>query len=151
MYLAPPLELIQHLLMFSHMAPCHLHQPPQPPRCQTGCHPITFFTPFSSTSSSTSSPIQDLEVRVKSIYIGAPMYADDLALIVDSPQELQAMLNIVHSYAGKWQYNLNTSKSFIMVFGESPCSRTRARPLQEWHLGSEKVQEADEVHHLGIL
>ena len=41
-------------------------------------------------------------VRVNSIYIGIPMYADDLALIADSPQELQAMLDIVHSYAEKW-------------------------------------------------
>ena len=48
-------------------------------------------------------------------------------------------------------YNLNASKSFIMVFGESPRSRTQARSLQEWHLGSEKMQEADEAHHLGIL
>ena len=61
------------------------------------------------------------------------------------------MLNILHSSAGKWRYNLNASKSFIMVFGEFPRSRTRARSLREWHLGSKKVQEADEVHHLGIL
>ena len=27
----------------------------------------------------------------------------------------------------------------------------RARSLQEWHLGSQKVQKADEIHHLGIL
>ena len=60
------------------------------------------------------------------------------------------MLNIVHSYAGKWRYNLNANKSFIMVFGESPRSKTQARSLWEWHLGNEKVQEADEVHHLGI-
>ena len=79
------------------------------------------------------------------------MYADDLALVAESPQELQAMLNIVHSYAGKWRYNLNANKSFIMVFGESPRSRTQARSLWEWHLGNEKVQEADGVHHLGIL
>ena len=30
-------------------------------------------------------------------------------------------------------------------------SRTQARSLREWHLGSEKVRKADEVHHLGIL
>ena len=68
-------------------------------------------------------------VRVNSIYIGAPMYADDLALIADSPQELQAMLNIVHSYAGKWRYNLNASKSFIMVFGESPPFKNSSKIL----------------------
>lgn len=79
------------------------------------------------------------------------MYTDDLALVAESLQELQAMLNIVYSYAGKWQYNLSAGKSFIMVFGESPRSRTQARSLREWHLGNEKLQEADEVHHLGIL
>ena len=51
------------------------------------------------------------------------MYADDLALVADSPEDLQAMLNIVHIYAGKWQYN--ACKSFVMVFKESPHSRTQ--------------------------
>ena len=50
------------------------------------------------------------------------MYADDLALIAESPQELQAMLNIVHSYAGKWKYKLNAGKSSWSL--ESP-------PIQE--------------------
>ena len=46
------------------------------------------------------------------------MYVDDLALVSDSPAELQAMLNIVCTYAGKWRYNLNAGKSFVMVFRE---------------------------------
>ena len=77
------------------------------------------------------------------------MYADDLGLVADSPEELQAicMLNIVCTYAGKWRYNLNTGKSFVMVFGESACSRTHARSSQNWYLGNEEVEEADEVHH----
>ena len=70
-----------------------------------------------------------LGVRVNSIYIGAPMYADDLALIAECPQEFQAMLNIVHSHAGKWRYNLNASKSFIMVFGESPPFKKSSKIL----------------------
>ena len=53
-----------------------------------------------------------LGVTIDTIYCGGPMYADDLALVVDSLEELQAMLNIVHTYAGKWRYNLNAGKSF---------------------------------------
>ena len=92
-----------------------------------------------------------LGVSIDTIYCGAPMYADDLALVADSPEELQAMLNIVCTYAGKWHYNLNAGKSFVMIFGESPCSRTHARSSRNWYLGNEEVEEADEVHHLGIL
>ena len=92
-----------------------------------------------------------LGVSIDTIYCGAPMYADDLALVADSPEELQAMLNIVCTYAGKWHYNLNAGKSFVMIFGESPRSRTHARSSRNWYLGNEEVEEADEVHHLGIL
>jgi len=58
---------------------------------------------------------------------------------------------MVHHYAGKWRYNLNASKSFVMVFGESTCSRNQARSSRKWCLGNEAVEEADEVHHLEIL
>ena len=44
------------------------------------------------------------------------MYADDLALVASSPEELQAMLDIVATYADKWQYHqLNVDKSSVMV------------------------------------
>ncbi len=56
------------------------------------------------------------------------MDADDLALIASSPDELQSMLNIVTSYASKWRYvyQLNSSKSVVMVFGEAAQTRSRA-------------------------
>ena len=41
-------------------------------------------------------------VRIESIYCGAPMYADDLALIADSETDLHTMLHIVSSYASLW-------------------------------------------------
>ena len=53
------------------------------------------------------------------VYCGALMYADDLALIADSPAELQAFLEIAADYASRWRYSFNASKSFVLVFGES--------------------------------
>ena len=38
-----------------------------------------------------------------------------------------------------------------MVLGEFTHSRVQARSSQKWYLGSEVVEEVDEVHHLGIL
>ena len=79
------------------------------------------------------------------------MYADDLALVAGSPEELQAMLDIVHNYAQKWRYNLNADKSVVMVFGEASCTRKLARSARKWTLGGEVLKEVDEQHHLGIL
>jgi len=65
-------------------------------------------------------------ISIDSIYCGAPMYADDLALIADSEAELQSMLNIVSSYAFLWRYEFNAQKSSVLVIGESPVSRKLA-------------------------
>ena len=79
------------------------------------------------------------------------MYADDLALVASSPDELQAMLDIVSHYASQWRYRLNSSKSVILVFGESSRSRALARSSRQWLLAGQRLQEVDEHHHLGIL
>ena len=62
-------------------------------------------------------------VSIDNIYREAPMYADDLALVAGSAEELQAMLDLVHNYAQKWRYNLNADKSVVMVLSETSCTR----------------------------
>ena len=60
------------------------------------------------------------------------------------------MLNIVNRYAFTWQYSFSTTKSKILVFGESAASQKRPRPLRSWSLGGFHLSEADSVRHLGI-
>ena len=90
-------------------------------------------------------------VQIESIYCGAPMYADDLALIADSVADLQSMLHIVSSYASLWRYEFNAQKSSVLVLGESPSSRQTARAKRHWHIQGFAVQEQDNQKHLGIL
>ena len=90
-------------------------------------------------------------ISIGSIYCGAPMYADDLALIADSEAELQSMLNIVSSYALLWRYEFNAQKSSVLVIGESPVSRRLARPKRCWYIQGAPIPEKDEQKHLGIL
>lgn len=92
-----------------------------------------------------------LGVHISDIYCGAPMYADDLALVTCSPSDLQAMLSMVHGYARKWHYQLNETKSVIMVFGEAAVTRSRERCTRRWMLGDAALKETDVIHHLGIL
>ena len=86
-----------------------------------------------------------LGARVGDIFTGAPMYADDLALIASSPEELQGMLDIVQTYAQKWRYSLHPGKSKVMVFGSRQPS-----PLR-WKLGSDTIEVVEQHLHLGIL
>ncbi len=57
------------------------------------------------------------------------MYADDIALLADSPEFLQLMLNISNQYAIKWRY---TSKSVVLI---------RSQLVQEKQIGSSKPWE----------
>ena len=79
------------------------------------------------------------------------MYEDDLALICESPSELQSMLDIVATYASLWRYRINAQKSAIMVLGESSSSRQLTRPLRSWLIGGSPIPELDEQNYMGIL
>ena len=54
-----------------------------------------------------------LGARLGNIYTGAPMYADDPALIATFPEELQGMLDVVQDYAQKWRYSLHPGNSAL--------------------------------------
>ena len=90
-------------------------------------------------------------VSIDGVYCGAPMYADDLALISDSEAGLQHMLDIVSEYAHLWRYRFNLSKSSVLVFGETSVSRKKNRITRKWWLSGDSIPECDTQHHLGVL
>ena len=92
-----------------------------------------------------------LGVHIGKAYIGAPMFADNLALLAADPTTLQSMLDIVYRYTQRWRYKINPTKSAILVFGESSPSRAKLRPTRNWHLGTSVVVESDQIRHLGII
>ena len=65
--------------------------------------------------------------------VGILLYADDIVLIADSPQQLQQMLDITAEYASQWQFRFNTKpgKSDVVI---APHSEELARECQV-HLG----------------
>ena len=71
-------------------------------------------------------------------------------MVASSHEELQAMLDIASCYASQWRYQLNSSKSVILVLGESPRSRALARSNRQWMLAGQQLQEVDKHHHFGI-
>ena len=72
-------------------------------------------------------------------------YADDLALIASSAEDLQAMMDVVSQYATKWRYCTNPLKLKVLVFGSNRL------PTTTWTMKGQKVEAVKEHLHLGIL
>jgi hypothetical protein len=80
--------------------------------------------------------------------IPALLYADDIVLLAESPEDLQRMLDIVSAYADKWQFQFNLPKSALVMFGPTPLHRPPARPFT---LSGQLLQTALEYRYLGVV
>ena len=61
----------------------------------------------------TSNSIFELEscgygISIGPLVVGTPTYADDMAIIANTPWKLQALLKIISEYAFKWRYSFNS-------------------------------------------
>ena len=52
-----------------------------------------------------------LGVKEEEVWCGALLYADDIVLLAESPDELQRMLDTVGEYAEEWRFTFNAVKS----------------------------------------
>ena len=76
--------------------------------------------------------------------INSLLYADDVALLADSPENLQKMLDIAHKFACKWNLKFNSNKSSVLVIGQ------RVDKNKLWRLGNSLIEEKEEYKYLGI-
>jgi hypothetical protein len=91
-----------------------------------------------------------LGAKVGDIYCGSPVQADDLALIALTGSGLQGMMNICYKYSRLWRYLYNTSKTRILVRGESRRKKDSQTVRRRWHLGSQEVEATMEAKHVGV-
>ncbi len=47
------------------------------------------------------------------------IFADDLALLADTPENVQSTLNTLYMYCEKWALKFNMKKKQTLVFGHS--------------------------------
>jgi hypothetical protein len=64
-------------------------------------------------------------VQVGTEHITILMYADDIVLVAESPEELQDMLNCLHSWFVKNAMCINPSKSKTMHFIPASVQKTK--------------------------
>jgi len=84
-----------------------------------------------------------LGVRVRGRRIAVLMYADDIVLIADTPEELQQLLDLVSAYARRWRFRFNTSKgkSEVVIFGRKRTGKNRRATQKKTHLEPEPAVE----------
>jgi hypothetical protein len=75
------------------------------------------------------------------------LYADDLALIADSPASLQKLADITSEWCSEWQLSVNTTKTQVMHF------RKKRRPRQDMqtiNMNGEDLKFVDNYKYLGV-
>ena len=79
-------------------------------------------------------------------YFGSPTCADDVVLLANSPEDLQAQLNIVERYASERRYTINASKSGLVISGHT---QNASRHII-WTMNGIEIPILEEVVHLGL-
>jgi hypothetical protein len=88
------------------------------------------------------------------------MYADDLALVATSPEELQALLNETQKWAEENFATINTEKTHVMAFMETNITQANRKtnmPPFTLHDNSctgvniQTIKEVKTFKYLGLL
>jgi hypothetical protein len=75
------------------------------------------------------------------------LFADDMAIVGKSPEEIQNHLNNLHTYCNTWGLKVNTDKTKIMVF------RKKGGLLQNenWNYNGHIIQAVNDFNYLGVV
>ncbi|XP_055918308.1 uncharacterized protein LOC129950390 [Eupeodes corollae] len=88
-------------------------------------------------------------IRIAGTIVNVLLYADDLVILSENPQNLQLMINRLVSFCEKWGLIINTDKSKVMVFSRN----NRGNPTQNynWFLGTNRLDVVREYTYLGVM
>ena len=88
-----------------------------------------------------------LGVNVAGVNIKVLLYADDIVLLANSPNDLQTMINTLYDYCKTWSLCVNLQKSKVLVFrtGNRISSNMRFR------YGNNDIEVVNSYKYLGVL
>ena len=75
------------------------------------------------------------------------LYADDIALLSETSEELQAMINTVHDWCTKWRLKVNSNKSQVMHFRPQSITKT----TYDFKFGGVSLSVVPHYKHLGVI
>lgn len=66
----------------------------------------------------------NLGIHLGSVTVGILLYADDVALLAESVEDLQTMLNVLHNWCCRWRLVINQAKTQIIHFRKRSAPRS---------------------------
>ena len=86
-----------------------------------------------------------LGCQIERVVSSNPTYADDIAIVSCSKQNLQALLDIANSYSIQWKFKFNVDKCELVVFSPDSYSNNDIK------LGDEIITPSDNAVHMKII
>ena len=75
------------------------------------------------------------------------LFADDMVILGDSPQNIQNSIDLLNSYCKKWSLAVNTSKTKVMVFRK----RGGLLPKEVFTFNESELEIVDNFNYLGAV
>ena len=75
------------------------------------------------------------------------MYADDVLLLSNSREELQAVLDFFYDYCQKWKLHMNTTKTSIIIFRKGGTTSLD----DHFFFGDKLLTISNSVSYLGFV
>lgn len=88
-----------------------------------------------------------LDIRTVIIFLLMYMYADDIVLLSESPDDLQIILNSLQDYTTKCRLTVNVQKTKIIVFRNGRTIRNN----EKWYYNNEPIEVVNEFNYLGLM
>ena len=73
------------------------------------------------------------------------MFVDDLALLADTPGNLEAALDMLQMYCEKWSLTVNMKKTKVLVFGQA------GQRAVIWYYNGNPLEQVTSNRYLGII
>ncbi|KAF6202877.1 hypothetical protein GE061_003283 [Apolygus lucorum] len=78
--------------------------------------------------------------------ISTLLYADDVAVLAESPEDLQSNIEALKSYSDRWSLEVNLDKSKVMVFRRGG----RLSAKEKWFYEGKKLDTVSSFRYLGV-
>lgn len=75
------------------------------------------------------------------------LYADDMAILAETPEALQHNFDLLKQYCDKWGLSVNADKTKVMIFRR----RKQNRANERWYYNGTKLEVVSEFNYLGTV
>lgn len=90
-------------------------------------------------------------LKLKSMYCGNVIVADDVAMLSPKVTGLQQMIDTMENYSKTWRFKFNIKKTTAVVFGESTRVRNAHKDSRQWFLYGNQINENYSAEHVGAI